>query len=490
MMRPRSLLTLFALLCCLAALGGCRFDEPIDASIIFDHEPGPDVTDDTIPFLFSGWETEPARDKTKAFLLWPFMRYERDGRTSQFWLFAAPVYRDRIDHRGFHDVDLIAGPVFYGHSADEGTYLTVFPLGGTLRGLLGKRYALGILFPLFLYTEDDIDPNFHSTHVLFPFINWWSGGGRSGGRIFPFYAHYERRDVGGRLAFKRTWILWPFWQTLDNNLNAPSGAQHMWFLFPFFGKSDGPETHSWTVLFPLFKYFENRGAGLGGPLWEVRAPFPFVHILRGRDRQITDIWPFYGTKEREIPFFTGPGHEAYYRRFILWPIWHEEDHVVGDVIEARWWALPLLWSYKTENAVEHWSKREFKVWPFFRYKRWQDGRVAVNIISPLWFQDPEGAFERIWGPLTRVYHEWRDDDGSYRLNLLWGLFGRRVYDAPEKVQVSRTSLLFGLIQYERRDEKKMLRFFFLPTGPEWGPGAEKPREGYWEGGVGGQRTPG
>ena len=486
----RLLLHLAALLGVVVALGGCRMDEPFDVPLLFEHEPESDRVDDTIPILFSGWETEPSRDDEKAWVLWPALRYARQGREKQFWVFGVPVYRRLVDDRGFDKVDAIVGPVMYGHSVDRGSYLTILPLGGTMRGILGKRYVASVLFPFFMYTEDDVTPEWKSVHILFPFVNFWYGGGRSGGRFFPFFAHYERKDADGRLAYKRTWVLWPFWQTLDNNLNSAGGEQHMWFLFPFYGRSDGPKTHQWTLMFPFLKYYENRGAGLGGPLWDLRAPFPFVHIMRGREREITDFWPFYGVKRRGTSYLTGTGAENFYRRFILWPIWHEEEQLNGDLQASRWWAMPFLWSFSSRNDVERWERREFKVWPLFRYKRWPDGRVALNILSPLWFQDPEGAFERIWGPLTRVYHEWRDEEGARRLDLLYGIYGERGYTSREGDEVAKTSLLFGLFQYERRGARRSLRFFWLPTGPDWGEGADRPREGYWDGGVGGERTPG
>lgn len=475
-----------------ALLAGCRSDEPFDIPLLFEHEPQEDLTDDTIPLLFSDWERDLARDRLRVHVLWPLLRYEREGRESQTWLLGVPVARDRIDHRGFMDVDRIYGPVLWGHSPDEGSYLSILPLGGTMRGLLGKSYVLGVVPPLFLYTEDHANPEFTSTHVLFPFVNWWSGGGRSGFRVFPFYAHYERKDVGGRLAFRRTWILWPFWQTLENNINSPAGAQTMWFFFPFYGSADGPDTHSWTLLFPFFKYFENRGSSYGGPLYDLRAPFPFVRIVRGRQRSQTDFWPFFGVKERTIPMLTGSGGEHFERRFILWPIWQDQTHDVGEVHSSRWWALPLLWSYHTENEAEGTSHREFKLWPLFRYKRWPDGTKAVNVLSPLWFQDPEGAFERTWGAVTRVWHEWREPEGARRLELLFGLYGEREFTSPDGPEVARTSVFFGMFQYERRGTEKELRFFWLPFGPSWGDEnpPPKPPTGRPGGGSGGQRTPG
>lgn len=489
MRRLQKIAILLVLSCAAPLLGaGCRFDEPVEIPLLFDHEPEEDRVQDTLPFLFTDFESIPAKDEERSHILWPFIQHVREGRESELAVLGVQVYRDRIDHRGFRDTDMILGPVFYGHSADEGTYLAVLPFGGTTRGLLAKDYALWVLFPVFLYTQEK---DWSSTHVLFPIVNWWSGGGRSGFRVFPFYAHYEREGAGGRLSYRRTWVLWPFWQTLENNLDSPAGAQRMWFLFPFFGRSEGPDTSSWTLLFPFFKYYENKGGKFGGPLYDVWAPWPFAHIVRGRDRSTTDFWPFFGYRERGFDVVAGPLRDTYKRKFILWPLWRDEEQQDGDTRYDRAWLMPFVWSYRTENVLTRREKREFKIWPLFRYKRWEDGRVAVNILSPLWFQDPEGAFERIWGPLTRVWHEWKDDEGASRKELLWGIWGEREYRSRANEDVSRTSLLFGMFEYERRNEHKELRFFWMPFGPSWGGDeAEPPPADPESPGTGGERTPG
>jgi hypothetical protein len=489
-MRAARALVVAALAALLLAGGaGCRFDEPVEIPLLFQHEPGEERVEDTLPFLFTDFESIPQRDEERAHVLWPFVHYVREGREKVVSVLGVQAYRDRIDHRGFRDVDMILGPVLYGHSADEGSYFAFLPFGGTTRGLVGKDLGVWVLFPLFFYGREK---DWKSWHFLWPIVNVWSGGGRSGFRVFPLFAHYEREGAGGRLAYRRTWALWPFWQTLENNLDSAAGAQRMWFLFPFFGRSEGPETRSWMLLFPLFKYYENTGGKLGGPLYDVWAPWPFVHVVRGRDRRTSDFWPFFGMRERGYDVVAGPLRDTYRRRFILWPLWRDEEQANGDTRYARWWLMPFVWSFETEDLLARRTKSEFKVWPLFRYKKWEDGRTAVNIISPLWFQDPEGAFERIWGPLTRVYHAWRDEDGSRRTELLWGVYGEREYVSPEGEDVSKSSVLFGMFELERRAGRSELRLFWLPFGPSWGEGEEPERAepDRDRPGRGGQRTPG
>lgn len=475
------------------ALAGCASGpDPIDLPLVYEHEVAPDLITHMFPIFLSGWEEKPLSDETRGYGLWPLFHYVREGREVEWGFLGAPFYRKRIDHRGFVDFDWLVPPVVFGHSVDEGSYLSVFPFGGTLKGLLGKSYVATVLFPLYLYAEDNrgVGPGgdiFISHHVLFPFINWVHGHGRSGFRVFPFYAHYERKDLEGRPAYERTWVLWPFFTHQRNNLNTSrgeAGAQEMWFLFPFYGTAHGPKTSQWTVLWPLVRYYENRGSQFGGPGWELHVTplFPLVTIERRREGDRTDIWPFYGTRTRFNPITLAGGYEKYDRTFILWPLLRWEHQETDRADNRRFWAAPFFWHFTYEDKAKGVRKEEIKVWPFFRYKKWPDGRVTVNVFSPLWFQDPEGAFERIYNPLFRIYEHGRQPDGDDRRLYAWGLVQQYENDRRSetwvhpllywnKVAKDDTErddyYFFGLFQYHRRGKERALRFFWLPEFPSW-----------------------
>jgi hypothetical protein len=475
---------------CLAlatALAGCESFEPISIPLVYESEPGPDLADRTFPILLSGWTEKPQEDETRGYFLWPFVHYVREGRETSFGILGVDIYQQRVDHRGFIDTDCILGPVLYGHSADEGSYLTILPFGGTLKGKLGKSYALLILPPFFFYGEDNrgVGPEgdvAKTTWVLFPFVNWVKGGGRSGFKVFPFYAHYEKTDADGRDSYARTWVLWPFWTYQRNQLNCGKGEQRMFFLFPFYGRSDGPNTSQCAVLWPFFRWYENRGTSAGGPFWEFKF-WPFFAVHHGRYRDRLDFWPFWGHKERTVPIVTGKGgYERYERTFVLWPFfrWERQD---SDLLETRrFFFAPFLWSFATEGKDGKGRSREFKIWPLFRYKEWPDGRLTVNLFSPLWFQDPEGGFERIYNPLFRIYEHGRTEEGGERTLFLWGLVQSRenekrasftvhpflYWNERAKNDTSREeNFLFGLFQYRRQGKERGLRFFWLPWFPTW-----------------------
>jgi hypothetical protein len=492
-------LALAAVLCLPALLAGCASTDPIDVPAIYENDPEPEFVDMLFPFLLSGEEEKPNKDETRVWGLWPLYHYKRKGRELQIGTLGdAWGYRRRIDQRGFEKLDVIFPPIMYGHSVDQGTYFSFLPFAGVTKGIIGKSYALWILFPVYLYAEDNrprgsADP-FISHHVLFPFINWVHGAGRSGFHVFPFYSHYEKNFDGlGGKDYERTSVMWPFFTHQRNNLDTSrgeAGAQELWFFFPFYGQSKGPKTTQYTVLFPLYRYYENRSTTLG-PYYEHKISLPvfipFIRWGRGEHRWITEVWPFYGVKERKYPLNSHEGgYDHYVRHFVMWPFARWETHDTDKLEYWKWWALPFVWHYEINDKESGRTlQREWKIWPLFRYKEFPDGRLSVNFLSPFFFNDnPEGAFERIYNPLTRVYERKRVEGGWDRRLYAWGLV--QDYENEHERESSfwvhpflywneqrlggedRTDYyLFGLFQVHRRDGERSLRFFWLPEWPRW-----------------------
>ncbi len=482
----QSVLAACAALALLVGAPGCAgVGEPVHVPLLFEHETLAETQWTTIPALLSAKKVDRKRGETRYYVLWPLLSWSRNGVEREVRLLGAPVYQRRVDHAGFFDTDSIIGPVLYGHSRDEGSYLSVLPFGGTLKGKFGKDHITWVLPPLYVYARNRTAAGTKVSHnLLWPLVNWVSGGGYAGFRVMPFYAHYTRRDKEGRLAWSRTNILWPFWSSYRNNLNLPGKEQHGWFLWPLFGRYDGPSRSGWEALWPLFRYRENRSTNFRGPWWELRAPFPFVVIGRGRYERRTDLWPLWGHRRRRLPLSVGKGYDEWERYFALWPVWRWERHETDRFVDHKWFLLPLVWSYHRvpQPGARGPETRTFKLWPLFRYRRHPDGRTTINLISPLWFEDPEGAFEAIYNPLTRIYE--RQDRGGHKWTLLlWGLYQRHEDHETRSVVIhpwlfwdrERTdgserdvALLFGLFRYLRHGNEKALRLFWLPPWPRWG----------------------
>jgi hypothetical protein len=441
-------------------------------------------------------------DDSKIKLTWPFpmITYRRTNEDYQFLalggipaivgalpplraaLGLGPALRDipfagfatsHIDKDGEEDKDSGFFPLYvYGDSKDEGRYFAAFPFGGTTKGLLGKDEAewYGFPLPFYLWWRDG---GYESRHLMFPFINWVEGEGHTGGRLWPFYGHYERVDEQGQKAYDRTWMMWPFitWQTNGMNLRRPGPdgkdvpvpPTKIFALLPFYGHVDGPEKQEVDYLYPLFRYTTYpRDGG-----YELRAPFPFM-VIENRDqgkagddnyeeRRKYDFWPFFGVKWR-------PG---YMRHFVLAPF---ERYVSRDDDWVEDKLFTLLPFYQYHYHLDKKTKQDYvrwQLWPFMHYRRDQDGNSDFWALS-LFLQRNEDL-EEVIGPFTTLYrHRDKPSIGSKETQVLLGLASWRTVRKEGREDYDRVSLLFGLFQYRKKGSEKALRFFYFADWPTWG----------------------
>jgi hypothetical protein len=364
-----------------------------------------------------------------------------------------------------------------------GKYLAIAPFGGTTRGFLGKDEMTWVGFPYPFYLSSR-ERDFESTHVLWPFVNWVEGGGREGGRVWPFYAHYRRTDLLGREVYDRHWVMWPFVSWAENSaqqgvVDPDTGVFRATptdelFIFPFYGKIEGPDDKDYTVLWPFFRYEEIPSTNF----WELRAPFPFFIMHHGNDPALAregrtserfrfDIWPIFGFKERA----------GYRRYFALWPIYRYEYR--NDEVWAEDTKLYFVPFFQYHHHIEIETKDDYqrtRVWPFVHYRRGVKGDIELHVLAPILWDDPNG-FERIIYPFLRLYEYKRASWGGTQQRFLMGLASWRHEPPVSGVTdgYSRLSLLFGLLQFRsggtnhEESDRAGVRFLYLPE-ISWGGG--------------------
>lgn len=370
-------------------------------------------------------------------------------------------YDNQIDHKDLPDTpgraldrDIGLWPFFaYGSGdSEEDSYFALFPFGGTTKGLLGKEEITwyGFPFPAYMKIKDRA---YTSTHYAFPFVNIVEGPHNDGFRIFPFYANYTRTNLRDELVYERTHIMWPFYTRASEGLDEEVPTETL-FVFPFYGRITGPRYTNTTLLWPFFRYEDDEQR----KWWELRAPFPFLIVGGGEDRFRFDLWPLFGIK----------GRKDYHRHFFAWPIWRFETSD-NDLSEfSGQYFLPLFWRTYTHEKDTGRERHKFRVFPLLHYRKLKDSSVDFSLLSPWYFDDPNG-FERVIGPFTRLYRYHRDADGGSEHQALLGLFSLRdLPEIPERKAYTRLSLLFGLFQYRNLGGEKALRFLWLPEFPSWG----------------------
>jgi len=467
------------------------------------------------PFFVA--ESRPGRKDVE--VLWPLASWRREGDDRTLVVRPLFMYKRRVRpaQSGREvDTDWMLFPILWGgHDANEGSYFAIFPLGGTIKGQLGKKKMSFFLWPLWLASEDK---NYKAFNVMAT-MGYWKGPDQVGRRLFPFYMANRRE---GR--FDRRYYMWPFvgrWKTgLDTRYPTETT-----FIFPFYGRITSrfvvdpdtgettPYRDSRTWLWPFFGKTVKHAARPGErSLVETHWPWPIFGRVSGDGLVARKLWPVWGVRKsndlRDM--------------FVLWPFYrrsvrHEDDR------EVRWHNVGLLFNTQMERWVrlpdgtklppswpegfghipdprlqagthspvrtaqgEVLSRRWTQLWPLFHYGRNERGEVRFQALSLL-PRRAQGRAESLWGPFFTLYRYERDATGLKRESGLFGLIrhhrrsertgrGMRyvnvlgVASYHRRTGVGKSfSILGGLIGYERVGPRKALRLFWFGGIPraEW-----------------------
>ncbi len=407
-------------------------------------------------------------DRQRIKLIWPLMDASWGGDYAQSWIFPVFFYRERYKEEvGGTDTDFMLFPFIYaGHEPEEGNYFAFFPFFGKIRGILAKDEINLFMFPLYWHSYDD---GMDSMHLVWPFFNRVHGGGYKGWRIFPFYGNYEAFDNDGDPRYRKSFIFWPFYVRQSNLLNSVN-PQELFFTFPLYGYSEGPNSLTETFLWPFWiTYLDKRtGAHMEGG-WL----FPY-RFSEGQQ----DYWPFFGIKETKKvglsisggslnPFDIGEEEAVLtsdetevprerFRQFALWPIQRYDSTTNAYGKKHRFWLLPLLWRFYEEDQNEKVNLSEWKLWPFYRY-RYEDEVTSFNFPSPHWFRQ-ENPFERQYARLWRLFL-YRDNPEYTGWEFLYGFLSHR---SEKNAEADRFSIFYGLLEWSTDEEGHGFRFLYLP----------------------------
>ncbi len=351
------------------------------------------------------WSQESVTN-TELKALWPLMLYRKNGDECRAKFFPVVHYTRYRHPDGNWDTDWGILPfVLGGRAEQEGSYFSLFPLGGLVKGLLGKDRIWFALFPLFAHARDG---DYRSWHILWPFLQYGYGGGRGSYRIWPLWGRTWKKDV-----YQREFMLWPF----VVHMRERQGLEHpteSWFFLPFYGHQQTPYGEIYYWAFPLFSYQRNERPGNRFREWTLL--YPLVRVAHGDRLHTFHVVPFWGR--------SSSGHTE--SVFALYPLYWFQVDEKEDIIERRRWILPLYWSKEQIPREGHLRRAmSIKVWPLLDYER-NEQISRIGCFSPLWFRDPDG-FERQYGPFWRWYEQiYNRQTDSFSCRLLWWYQGDRV----------------------------------------------------------------
>jgi len=330
-----------------------------------------------------------------------------------------------------------------------------FPFYGAFHNLFQIDSIRFVLWPLWVTSQRGA---VRSYSAPWPFLGVTTGGGASGGRVWPLAGYVHNPREGDRAFY-----LWPLGQYVTFARGPYKGATLNMF-FPFWFKVDHPKRHI-AYYFPLYGVSRSDRRVSKAWLWPLfsrtvsTAPsykkWNVLWFVLSRQKGPNEQRRFY--LFNLLGWTNIPGE--YVRAHVFWPVLqYRYDHPMEKAPEfQRWYALPFYYSWTTRWED---GRRDYHrtLWPLATW-----GRQG----SERWFRalqllpcKPEDGIGRNWAPLWTLYASSSNPEtGVEERRVLGPLYLIR---RNHSLDQSEFNLLF--FQYSRTGgaKKISLLFGFLP----------------------------
>lgn len=400
-----------------------------------------------------------SKDSTAFDFLYPLMTHRTfEGDTKFQILEYLFYYSSDLRQSGFREHKYSLFPLVFGRKAEnpDDSYFALFPIYGKLRNKFGKDEINFALFPLFLQTKEGGATN---SNFIWPFIGVYSGGGVTGGRLWPLYGYRGKEG-----DFEDEFALWPVYMHRERDFYGEKLTSTA--LLPFYYGTDAPGRKQRTYLWPFINIIEDENKDVRR--WDI--PWPLVTFSRGSVHT-----------NRVFPFYSRRLEEDYETGFVLWPALGYKKYVFKDYMRTkRTFALFILKDITDTPLNENGrSAKAVHFWPLFSYRTTPDGVSTFHFLSLIeTFLPDNPPRQRNWSPFWQ-FAVWRmDADGNQTSSILWNTI--RTERTKDKVKFelrpiipvisfekseerSRFYLLGGFLGYKITPEKKTLRIFFIPV---------------------------
>jgi hypothetical protein len=385
--------------------------------------------------------------------LYPVMTYDRYGDQYRWQFFqllsiaGGPTQTEKVRNR------FTLYPFYFKQQSSDSNenYTAYGPFYGHLKNRLMRDEISYIMFPLFSETRkrDVITDNY-----LYPLFHLRHGNELQGWQFWPLAGHEEKGltystngfgDVQ-RIPGRESWFaLWPVLFSQKDDWGTPR-AQWTYGVLPAYSVTRSAQRDSTTVLWPFFSRVDDRDKKYRE--WD--APWPLIVFARGEGKTTTRIFPFYSQAHTE----------SLESDFLLWPLYkYNRLHSPGlDRTRSR--ILFYLYSDAIEKNTEMRTfRRRIDQWPLFAYRRDFNGNKRLQILALL---EPilPGAhkIDRDYSPVWSLWLSQKNGKtGAESQSLLWNL-----YRHEKSAEARKTSLLFGLFQYQSDSAGKRVRVFYIP----------------------------
>jgi hypothetical protein len=408
-----------------------------------------------VPPLFSNYENSIV-NHSEFDLLYPLLTYEHysDEWRWQFFQLLSFAGGRQADDFQTHRFTLF--PVYFQQRSRDPKleYTALLPFYGHLKNRLFRDEIFFVMFPVFGESRkrDVVTDNY-----FYPVGHVRHGDGLHGWQVWPLAGSEHKEpttqtngfgDIAINGGHDTAFFLWPFWLSEDNGLGTDNPEKFRASI-PAFAMTRSPKRDSTSGLWPLFTWIDERDKKYR----EWQGPWPFVIFTRGEGKTTDRIWPLFSQSHNATT-----ESDSY-----VWPIyqykWLHSEALDRRSTRIAFYLYVGVTEKNTETGV---FKQRTDMWPFFISRRDFNGNHRLQILAPLEsILGNNRGIERNWSPLWSL---WRAEDnpkaGTASRSLLWNLYRRETGPNHKK-----TSLLFGLFQYQRAGEISRTRWFYFPASP-------------------------
>lgn len=402
--------------------------------------------------------TDPELDYTETDFLYPLVTYDRFGGENRFQILQLLSVSGGRNQEEGETRRVTVFPFYFQQRSTNAAdnYTALLPFYGQLKKRLLRDEISVVLFPLYAKTRkrDVVTENY-----LFPFFHRREGESLHGWQAWPFYGsetkeeHTRTNDFGDEVpvpGHRKSFALWPFHLRSHTGIGTTNPVRETAVL-PLFSHYRSSNRDASTYLWPFFLHAEDREKRYR----EWGFPWPLWGVARGEGKHMNRLWPL----------FSQASNATLRSEYYLWPL-VKRNHALAEPLESdRLRVLFFLYSDSTEkNTATGQARKRVDLWPLFTWKRTLEGAERLQVLAPLEPLVPNNkSIERNWSPIWSVWRSERDPGtGAASRSLLWNLWRRDTSATTQK-----SSLLFGLVQYESTPEGTRWKWFhFNPSRPD------------------------
>jgi hypothetical protein len=386
--------------------------------------------------------------------LYPLLTYEYYGQEYRWQFFQLLSFAGGKEPDDANEKRFTIFPIYFQQRSTDTNknYTALVPLYGHINDRLWHDKIFFVMFPVYSRThKKDVVTDTY----LYPFFHLRRGDGLRGWQFWPIVGS-EHKDVTTQTngfgdvetvaGHDNFFVFSPFYFKVATGIGTDN-LEKSWGLLPLYTQTRSPNRDSTSVLWPFFSWIDEREKKYR----EWQAPWPFVIFARGEGKTTSRVFPLFSQSHNAVK-----ESDSY-----LWPL-YQFHRTHSDPLEQQ---RTRVMFYLYENTVEKNTatgaeKQRVDAWPFFTYHRDFNGNNRLQILAPVEPALPNNrGIERNWSPLWSVWvSENNPKTGASSQSLLWNFYRHEVTPTSRK-----SSLFFGLFQYQSDSETKKLRLFYIPV---------------------------